>query len=108
MKKEYNQLWIEKNEEGYTIGLTPELQDDLGDVNFADIAELGSIQAGDVLAEVEASKTIVALTAPLSGTIIRRNEKTEDDPSILNSADAKKHWLVVMKDVSETAWEQLG
>lgn len=108
MRKERNQLWIKKQGETFTIGLTPALQDELGEVNFADIAELGSVEQDEVLTEVEASKTVIEISAPLSGKIIQRNDKADDDPSILNSQDEQKNWLVVMEDISEEEWQQLA
>lgn len=108
MRKESQQLWLEKNDETVTIGLTPELQEELGEINFADIAELGPIEQEGVLAEVEASKTVVEITVPLSGDIVERNDKVDEDPSILNTQDEQKNWLVVLKNISENQWQQLA
>jgi len=107
MRKESKQLWLEKKENTITVGLTPELQEELGEVNFADITELGSIEEEDVLAEVEASKTVIEINAPISGKIVERNDKADEDPSILNAEDEQKNWLVVLEDVAETDWQQL-
>lgn len=108
MRKESKQLWIKKQDNTYTIGLTPDLQEELGEVNFADITEKESIEQDETLAEVEASKTVIEITAPLSGKIIQRNEKADEDPSILNAEDEQENWLVVMKDVKEAQWQQLA
>lgn len=107
MRKESKQLWIKKQENTYTIGLTPDLQEELGEVNFADITEAEEIEQEETLAEVEASKTVIEITAPLSGKIIQRNEKADEDPSVLNAEDEQENWLVVMEDVSEAQWQQL-
>lgn len=87
--------------------LTPDLQEELGEVNFADITEAEEIEQEETLAEVEASKTVIEITAPLSGKIIQRNEKADEDPSVLNAEDEQENWLVVMEDVSEAQWQQL-
>lgn len=108
MRKESKQLWIKKQDNTYTIGLTPDLQEELGEVNFADITEEESIEQEETLAEVEASKTVIEITAPLSGKIIQRNEKADEDPSILNAEDEQENWLVVMEDVKEEQWQQLA
>ncbi|WJS82706.1 glycine cleavage system protein H [Tetragenococcus halophilus] len=107
MRKESKQLWIKKQEDTYTIGLTPDLQEELGEVNFADITEAEEIEQEETLAEVETSKTVIEITAPLSGKIIQRNEKADEDPSVLNAEDEQENWLVVMEDVSEAQWQQL-
>lgn len=107
MRKESKQLWIKKQENTYTIGLTPDLQEELGEVNFADITEAEEIEQDETLVEVEASKTVIEITAPLSGKIIQRNEKADEDPSVLNAEDEQENWLVVMEDVSEAQWQQL-
>lgn len=76
-------------------------------MNFADITEAEEIEQEETLAEVEASKTVIEITAPLSGKIIQRNEKADEDPSVLNAEDEQENWLVVMEDVSEAQWQQL-
>lgn len=107
IRKESNQLWIKKQNDTYTIGLTPDLQEELGEINFADITELETIEQEETLAEVEASKTVIEITAPLSGKVVQRNDKADEDPSILNDQNEQKNWLVVMEDVPEVQWQQL-
>lgn len=107
MKRMKDDLWIEKNDNEYTIGLTPELQDEAGDIGFVNLADLGEIDVDDNIAEVEASKMVVEIASPLKGRIIHRNEESESRPSLLNSTDDQENWLVVLTDVDEADFQQL-
>lgn len=101
MIKEVNQLWVQAGEmvEGevvYTIGLSNQLQDEVGDISFASIAELGAIEEDDTLLNVEASKAAIEVPAPFSGKIIERHEAAEESTSLLDSHDQASNWLVRM------------
>lgn len=112
MIKEVNQLWIQasKIEEGdmvYTIGLSNKLQDEVGDISFASIADLGAIEADETLLNVEASKAAIEIPAPFSGTIIERHETAEETTSLLDSPDQASNWLVRMTASEANAFASL-
>lgn len=108
MKKEIQQLWIEKNGEEYMIGLTAELQDDAGDISYVNIANKGNIERDETLFNVEASKAAIEIPSPLTGTIIKVNEKALDNPQLLNSTNELENWVVVMTDVNSSEFEALN
>lgn len=88
------QLWQDKEGNIITLGLTAELQDEAGEISFVDIARLGDIAEDDSILNLEASKAAIEIPSPLSGKIIKRNELAEKDPTLLNSEDKTKNWVV--------------
>lgn len=87
-------LWMTEEGNIVTIGLTPELQDEAGDISYANIASLGNIDVDDTIINVEASKAAIEIPSPIQGKVIERNEKAEDTPSLLNSSDTANNWVV--------------
>lgn len=87
-------LWMTEEDNIVTIGLTPELQDEAGDISYANIASLGNIDVDDTIINVEASKAAIEIPSPIQGQVIERNEEAEDTPSLLNSSDTANNWVV--------------
>ncbi|SFD41156.1 Glycine cleavage system H protein (lipoate-binding) [Lentibacillus persicus] len=107
MKKRANFLFIEKNNDVYTISMTPELQDDIGTVGFVEFADGDTLNAGDAILNIEASKTVFELNSPLAGKIVERNNAAENEPTLLNSARPEENWVVKLTEVDEDAFNQL-
>lgn len=108
LNKTANQLWIKKEDDLYVIGLSAELQEETGDISYANIAELGEIEVDDTLLNVEASKAAIEVASPLKGRIVARNEAAEKDPALLNASEAGSSWLVKLADVDATAFAALA
>lgn len=87
-------LWMTEEDNIVTIGLTPELQDEAGDISYANIASLGNIDVDDTIINVEASKAAIEIPSPIQGQVIERNGEAEDTPSLLNSSDTANNWVV--------------
>lgn len=107
MIKRANFLFIEKQDEDYLVYMTPELQDDIGTVGFVEFSDEDTLEAGDPILNLEASKTVLEVEAPLAGKIIAKNEKLDGEPMLLNSADKNENWLVKLTDVDEAAFTAL-
>lgn len=107
MKKRGNFLFIEKDNDTYTLSMTPELQDDIGTVGFVEFTEEEEIMLDDAIMNLEASKTVMEVASPLAGTIVERNEAAIDEPALLNSAKSNENWLVKLVDVDEETFNQL-
>lgn len=90
-------IWITEKDGIVTIGLTEVLQDEAGDIAYASIAPLGMIEEDDTLLNIEASKAAIELPSPISGEVIERHEEAENDPSVLNAAEASSNWIVKIK-----------
>src|SRR5699024_11214794 len=100
-------LFIEKIGDDYTLSMTPELQDDIGTAGFVEYTDTDTIEAGDTILSVEASKTVLELDSPLAGKVVKRNEALISEPALLNSAKAEENWIITLTDVDEEAFNQL-
>ncbi|WP_016998955.1 glycine cleavage system protein H [Mammaliicoccus lentus] len=107
MKKLANYLWVEKVNNQYVFRMTPELQDDIGTVGYVEFMGPDDINVDDEIVSIEASKTVLDVQSPLAGTIVERNEKAEDEPTILNSEKPEENWLVKLENVDEAAFNAL-
>ena len=86
------------------IGITEYAQDALGDVVFVQVPELGStVSAGDSFGEVESTKSVSDVYAPLSGTVTAVNDTLADAPESINQDPYGAGWLceIELADASE-------
>ncbi len=96
--------WVRIEGDVATIGITDYAQDALGDVVFVQLPSAGStVKATASISEVESTKSVSDIYAPLSGEVIEVNEALEADPSVLNSDAYGKGWIfkVRISDPSE-------
>ena len=101
-------LWVLVDGEQARVGITDHHQDALGEIVFAKLPEVGdSIGAGQTVAEVESSKSVSDVYAPISGSVVGVNERLADSPGLLNTDPYGSGWLYdVMMSYEETL-EQL-
>jgi glycine cleavage system H protein len=101
-------LWVLVDGEQARIGITDHHQDALGEIVFAKLPQVGdSIGAGHTVAEVESSKSVSDVYAPISGSVVGVNERLVDSPGLLNTDPYGSGWLYdVMMSYEETL-EQL-
>lgn len=86
---------FENEEKNYTLGLTDYAIEQLGDIVFLELPEVGaSFNKGDVFATIESVKAASEIYMPISGTITEINEAVVDSPEILNESPYEKGWLV--------------
>lgn len=80
------------------VGITDFAQDALGDVVYVQVPEVGSsVTANDVVGEVESTKSVSDIFAPLSGEVSGRNEGLDSDPALINSDPYGEGWLLEIK-----------
>ncbi|MEV0068437.1 MULTISPECIES: glycine cleavage system protein GcvH [unclassified Amycolatopsis] len=80
------------------VGITEYAQDQLGDVVFVDLPEVGKhVDAGDVFGEVESTKSVSELFAPVDGEIVAVNAAVSDSPELINSDPYGEGWLVEIR-----------
>ena len=80
------------------IGITDYAQDALGDVVFVDTPSLGELVAsGQTVSEVESTKSVSDIYAPLAGTIIEINAELDDSPELLNDDPYGDGWIFVIE-----------
>jgi glycine cleavage system H protein len=88
--------WIKVvGERTVRVGITQYAQEALGDVVFVTVpAEGTSVEAGQAFGEVESTKSVSDLYAPLAGTVTARNETLESQPELVNSDPYGEGWMV--------------
>ncbi len=90
------------------VGITDFAQDALGDVVYVQMPEAGTtLKAEDVIGEVESTKSVSDIYAPLAGEVTSRNEALDDDPALINSDPYGKGWLFEIRLEDAAAAESL-
>jgi glycine cleavage system H protein len=88
--------WVAPAADGpVRVGITDFAQDALGDIVYVQLPEQGaSVQAGEAFGEVESTKSVSEIYAPLSGKVVSRNDQLADTPELINSDPYGSGWLV--------------
>jgi glycine cleavage system H protein len=90
------------------IGITDFAQDALGDVVYVQMPEPGTtITGNEVVGEVESTKSVSDIYAPVSGEVIARNDALDSDPALINSDPYGDGWLLEIKLAEADAIESL-
>ncbi|WP_181273319.1 glycine cleavage system protein GcvH [Brevibacterium oceani] len=80
------------------VGITHFAQEQLGDVVYVDLPAVGdAITAGESCGEVESTKSVSDLIAPVSGTITEVNESLDDSPETVNSSPFEDGWMYLVE-----------
>ena len=80
------------------VGITDHAQDALGDVVYVDLPSVSdSVVAEDSFGEIESTKSVSDLFAPIAGEIVAVNEGLEDDPALVNSDPYGEGWIVEIR-----------
>lgn len=90
--------WARDEGEGrIRVGITDFAQNELGDIYFVDLPEIGrEVKVGDVLGDLEASKSHEEIYAPISGKVIEVNEALIEEPEKVNSDPYGEGWIAVV------------
>lgn len=88
--------WIAKlGEAKVRVGITDYAQDQLGDVVFVELPEMGTTVAkDDLMVEIESTKSVGEVYAPFSGTISSVNQAVVETPELVNTSPYEDGWLV--------------
>ncbi|WP_438352556.1 glycine cleavage system protein GcvH [Microbacterium sp. CJ88] len=87
--------WIAFDGDTATFGITDYAADKLGDVVYVDLPAAGSdVASAQVCGEIESTKSVGELYAPLTGTVVEINQAVIDDPSLVNADPYGEGWLV--------------
>lgn len=90
--------WVRDDGEVVVIGITHFAQDQLGDVVYVDLPGPGAeVTAGQVFGEVESTKSVSDLYAPVSGTVAERNEDLDERPELVNADPYGDGWMVAIR-----------
>src|SRR3954467_7773100 len=90
------------------IGITDFAQNSLGDIVFVSVHALdASVESGDTFGEVESTKSVSDLYAPVAGSVVARNEALDDNPDLLNSDPYGAGWIADIEVADPTALDEL-
>lgn len=88
--------WVRRvGDDTVRVGITAYAQDQLGDIVFVSLPTAGTdVAAGQSLGEVESTKSVSDVFAPIAGTVLARNDALESQPELLNSDPYGEGWIV--------------
>lgn len=90
------------------VGITDFAQDALGDIVYVSLPELGaSVSAGQPCGELESTKSVSDVYAPLDGEVVARNETLDATPELVNSEPYAGGWLFEIKPADPAAVDAL-
>ena len=90
--------WARTEDGRVRVGITDYAQDALGDVVFVDLPEVGShVDRGESCSEVESTKSVSEIYAPVSGTVVEVNGDLSDNPDRLNEDPYGEGWIFVIE-----------
>ncbi|HEY8753399.1 MAG TPA: glycine cleavage system protein GcvH [Arthrobacter sp.] len=101
--------WVSAPTDGVVrVGITDFAQDALGDVVYAQMPEAGTkVAANEVVGEVESTKSVSDIFAPVSGEVVARNESLDTDSALINTDPYGDGWLMEIRLAEADAVESL-
>jgi glycine cleavage system H protein len=100
--------WVRVEGDRVRIGITDYAQDALGDVVFVQLPERGAkVDAGGSFSEVESTKSVSDIYAPVAGTVVEVNAELSDAPQRLNEDPYGEGWICVIEPSDPAAVEAL-
>ena len=90
--------WVLVENDIVTVGITDFAQDQLGDIVFVELPEVGdTMELGKTFGVVESVKAVSDVYAPVSGEVVEINEELPDEPEALNNSPYDAGWMVKIK-----------
>ena len=94
--------WLDVDGDTATIGITDFAADQLGDIVYVEVPEAGTpAEAGSTIAEIESTKSVGEILAPVAGEIIEVNQTAADNPEIVNQDPFGAGWLLRIRMTGE-------
>ena len=94
--------WVRAQGSLLTVGITAYAADSLGDVVYVDHPAVGSsVSAGAIVGEVESTKSVGEIFAPVSGTVTETNQAVLDDPELINRDPYGDGWLFTVETTDQ-------
>ncbi len=99
--------WVRVDGDVVTIGITDFAQDQLGDIVYVELPQVGdAVESGATVGELESTKSVSDIFSPVSGEIVSRNEALDGSEEVINSDPYGEGWLFKVR-VGEDATEGL-
>lgn len=90
--------WARLTGDVVRVGITHFAQEALGDIVYVSLPEVGAeLTAGKVFGEVESTKSVSDLYAPVTGTVVSRNEQLDSRPELINADPYGEGWIVEVR-----------
>jgi glycine cleavage system H protein len=87
--------WVLVEGSTATVGITAYAAEKLGDVVYVDLPDVGTaLASGSIVGEIESTKSVGELFAPVNGTVLEKNSAVEDTPELVNSDPLGEGWLI--------------
>jgi len=100
--------WVKAVDGGVRIGITDHAQEALGDIVFVTLPALGAtVEAGQSLGEVESTKSVSDIYAPISGEVTARNDVLDARPELVNADPYGEGWMLELRPDDPAAVEAL-
>lgn len=100
--------WIRLEGDVAVVGISDYAQEQLGDVVFVELPEIGKkLEKGDEAAVVESVKAASEIYAPVSGEVVAVNDELADEPGRVNNSPENEGWFLKLKVADRTAVESL-
>ncbi|MDQ3904388.1 MAG: glycine cleavage system protein GcvH [Actinomycetota bacterium] len=101
--------WVQLRAEGTVrIGITDYAQTQLGDVVYIQLPSLGdSVKAGQPVGEIESTKSVSDVFAPVDGEVVGRNDALENSPDLVNSDPYGTGWMIEIRPAQSGAVDSL-
>ena len=100
--------WAKADDTTVRVGITDYAQDALGDVVFVDLPKVGTdVSVGGVVGEVESTKSVSEIYAPVTGTVSAVNESLKKSPELVNSDPYGEGWIYEITTTSQSDFDAL-
>jgi glycine cleavage system H protein len=98
LKYHEGHTWVKQDGEKLVIGVTNFAQEQLGDLVFIELPEVGAtLEADEPFGSIESPKAVEDLIAPISGEVVERNDEVVDNPEVVNEDPYGDGWLIALK-----------
>ncbi len=100
--------WAKRTGEIVTIGINDYAQDQLGEIVFVELPEIGdSFSQGDEFGSVESVKAVSEIYIPISGEVVEINQSLENSPELVNQSCYTEGWLIKVKPTQASEFDRL-
>jgi len=100
--------WVGIEGDKVTVGLTDYAQNEMGDIIYVELPEVGStITEGQPFVTIESAKAVQDVIAPVSGEVVGHNDEVLDVPEMINEEPYGAGWLVTVAPAADFAPDQL-
>ncbi|GIN56687.1 glycine cleavage system H protein [Lederbergia ruris] len=100
--------WVKDEGDKVRIGITEFAQDELGDIVFVELPEVGDeVTVNEPFGSVESVKTVSELYSPISGKVVEVNEDLDDSPELVNESPYDKAWMIVIEPADKSEMDNL-